>query len=273
MNLANSLVRAGHKVVLWSSAFYHQKRRHRSGSYQRIMVSPRLEIRLIASPGYERNIGVGRLWDHLILALNLKQQLKEETSLPDVAFIGYPPIEIVAVMTHWLAVRGVPSILDIKDQWPMLFLKAFPKALRTVGRVALLPYFHFARQAMREATGLSAMADDFLKWAISFSGRLRNENDLVVPLTSPTGQVSNVELDTARQWWDDKGITNDRPRVCFVGNNVSVLDCNPVCEAARYFAAHGSQVEFVICGDSESSSAWQSLLSGLPNVYFPGWID
>ena len=29
MNLANALVAAGHKVVLWSSSFYHQEKRHR----------------------------------------------------------------------------------------------------------------------------------------------------------------------------------------------------------------------------------------------------
>ncbi len=274
MNLANALVAAGHKVVLWSSTFYHQEKRHRSRGNQRIIVSPQLEIRLIESPGYERNIGLDRLWDHAILALNLKQQLKQETALPDVAFIGYPPIETAAVITRWLSVRGVPSILDVKDQWPTTFLKVFPPALRPVGQVLLSPYFHFARRAMCDATSLSAMADGFLQWAIAFSGRLRNESDLTIPLTSQTGQVSNVELDVARQWWDNKGVVDDgKPRVFFVGSHGLFFDFSPVFEAAKYFADQESHVEFVICGKGGSSSALRGMMSDLPNVRFPGWID
>jgi hypothetical protein len=52
MNLSNALVQAGHRVVLWSSAFYHQEKRHRSNQYQCIPVSKNLEIRLIPSRGY-----------------------------------------------------------------------------------------------------------------------------------------------------------------------------------------------------------------------------
>ena len=274
MNLANALAEAGHKVVLWSSAFYHQKKRHRSRSAQRIIVSPQLEIRLIPSPGYVRNIGPGRLWDHAVLGRNLVQQLKQETQPPDVAFIGFPPIEAAAVMTRWLTVRGVPSMLDIKDQWPTIFVNALPKPVRPLGRIVFAPYFHLARRAMLDATGLSAMAEDFLAWAIDFAGRQRNDMDRVVPLTTPSGQVSVAELEAARQWWHNKDIVADgRPRVCFVGSHASVFDFNPVYEAAKYFAAQGSQFEFVICGDGGSSAALRGMMSDFPNVRFPGWVD
>ena len=274
MNLANSLVDAGHKVVLWSSAFLHQEKRHRSCSAQRITVSPRLEVRLIPSPGYVRNIGPGRLWDHAILARNLGRQLKQETLLPDVAFIGYPPIEAAAVMTRWLSVRGVPCMLDIKDQWPALFVDALPKPMRPLGRIAFTPYFYLARRAMRDATGLSAMAGGFLAWAAGFSGRACTDMDRVVPLTTRRGQVSAVELEAARQWWNNKGIVADgRLRVCFVGSNSPAFDIEPIYQAAKYFSMNGNRCEFVICGDGESSAAWRALMSALPNVHFPGWVD
>jgi len=274
MNLANALVEAGHKVVLWSSAFYHQEKRHRSLGAQRITVSPQLEIRLIPSPGYVRNIGPGRLWDHAVLARNLGQQLKHETQPPDVAFIGYPPIEAAAVMTRWLSVRGVPSILDIKDQWPNLFVDALPKFVRPLGRIAFAPYFYLAKRAMRDATGLSAMAEEFLTWAIDFAGRQRTDIDRAVPLTTPSGQVSAVELEATRQWWDNKGIVADgRPRVFFVGSHSPAFDIEPIYHAAKHFSSHGHQCEFIICGDGEYSAEWRTLMSVLPNVHFPGWVD
>lgn len=274
MNLANSLVDSGHNVVLWSSAFFHQEKRHRSKKAERITISEQLEIRIIPSPGYQRNISLGRLWDHAVLARNLGQQLKQETQLPDVAFVGYPPIEAAAVMTRWLSVRGVPSMLDIKDQWPNLFVDALPKSVRHLSRIAFAPYFHLAKRAMRDATGLSAMAEGFLTWAIDFAGRQRNSMDRVVPLTTPNGQVSAAELEAARQWWNNKGIVADgRLRVCFVGSHSPAFDIEPVYQAAKHFSSHGNQCEFVICGNGEYSAGWRSLMSGLPNVHFPGWID
>ncbi len=273
MNLSNALVQAGHRVVLWSSAFYHQEKRHRSSTVQSIRVSDNLEIRLIPSKGYRRHIGVARLIDHVHLAFNLKKMLDLAESLPDVALIGYPPIETAAVLARWLARRGVPSLLDVKDQWPSLFLDAVPASLRPLGRVALWPYFHLARRAMRDSTGVSAMANGFLDWALGVAKRARSDMDGVFPLTSPLGQVTALQLEEARRWWDERGILDDRrPRVCFVGSHSPAFDFKPVHSAAR-MAANKMPCEFVICGDGGSSAELRAMMAGLSNVHFPGWVD
>jgi len=44
MNLANALVDKGHNVILWSSGFYHQEKRHRSKSFEKIHINDKLEI-------------------------------------------------------------------------------------------------------------------------------------------------------------------------------------------------------------------------------------
>jgi len=274
INLANALVASGHKVVLWSSSFYHQEKRHRVQGSDRIKGSPGLEIRLISSPGYRRNIGLGRLWDHAMLARNLAKELSTETVAPDVAFIGYPPIETAAIMTSWLAMRGIPCIVDVKDQWPTIFIDALPAPLKPLGRIALTPYFYFGRRAMREATALSAMADSFLQWAANFAGRTVSQLDLVVPLTTPTGQVSAAELKEAGCWWDQQGIKADgTQRIIFVGSHSPAFDIDPVCEAVIALERSGSSCQFVFCGDGADSPAWRAKMAGLSNVFFPGWID
>lgn len=270
INLSNALVEAGHKVVLWSAAFNHQEKRHRSKEFQNISVSENLEIRLIPSRGYHKHIGMNRLLDHAELAINLKKALREVNELPDAAFIGYPPIETAAVLTRWLAKRGVPTVLDVKDQWPSLFLEAVPRYLRPLGRVMLFPYYHLARRAMRDATGLSAMAMGYLNWALEIAGREQCEMDDVFPLTSPQSQISEEELKIARAWWGSKGVKEDgRPRVCFIGSHMSVFDFKPVQAAAKEL----TYCEFVICGEGGNSSKLREMMTGLPNVYFPGWID
>jgi len=274
MNLTNMLVAAGHKVVLWSSSFYHQEKRHRSVKQKIIRVSDNLEVRLIPSCGYQRNIGLGRLIDHAQLAINLKKMVKECKDLPDVAFIGYPPIETAAVMVHWLTKRGIPTLLDVKDQWPSIFLDALPQFLRPLGRIILWPYFQLAKRAMQNATGISAMANGFLHWSLDFAGRNRVDADGVFPLTSQLGQLSETELDTARRWWQDQGVLDDgKVRICYVGNHSPNVDLSPVRDAASLFNKVKAPVEFIIAGDGVSTIEFKTMMSGLPNVSFPGHID
>jgi len=274
MNLANALIAAGHKVVIFSSSFNHQDKRHRVQGSERMNVTPTLQIRLIASPGYDRNIGPSRMWDHAVMARNLVKELESETNPPDVAFIGYPPIETATVMTRWCATHDVPCMLDVKDQWPAIFLNALPASLRSLGHIVFAPYFYYGRRAMREATALSAMADGFLQWAADFAGRSVNSLDRVFPLTMPTGQVSQIALADAGRWWDQQGVEADGThRICFIGSHSPAFDIDPVCQAAFSMASAGNPCQFVFCGDGADSIKWREKMAGLSTVYFPGWVD
>lgn len=274
MNLSNALVESGHRVVLWSSAFYHQEKRHRTTKAKSIKVSENLEIRLILSPGYSRNIGFGRLWDHAIMAKNISSLLKDVTEIPDIAFIGYPPIETAALMGKWLTKKKVNYIVDVKDQWPSLFVEALPSPLRPIGKIALYPYFYLAKKCLKGAKGLVAMSHSFLEWASAFSGRKINQFDRIVPLTTPQNSILAEEFEFADKWWDDLGIRADgTPRVSFVGSHSRAFDMVPVMEAARYMLENKINCQFVICGDGPVSAVWKELAKGLDNVYFPGWID
>ena len=136
MNLSNALIAKGHQVVLWSSDFDHFSKKHRTGKTSTIQVSENLELRLISSRGYKSHVGLSRLFDHAQLEFNLRKELKNQTP-PDVAFIGYPPIETAWVMTNWLARKSVPSLLDVKDAWPDVLLRAFPE------KILLLEYQNY----------------------------------------------------------------------------------------------------------------------------------
>jgi glycosyltransferase involved in cell wall biosynthesis len=274
INLANALAAAGHRVVLWSSVFYHQEKRHRFYDSDRIKISPLVEIRLISSPGYIRNIGFARLWDHFVLAFNLRRLLKNEDSPPDVAFIGYPPIEAASVMATWLKKRGVPFFLDIKDLWPLVFLEAVPISLRPLGRIILAPYFLIAKACIRKATGVGSMADSFLDRSLLFADRRRTLADGVFPLTTPSESVDMLDLAGARSWWAVRGVQKDQKfRVCYVGNLSSNVDLTPIKEAAVYFAKKQLPVEFIICGDGVSLETFKKMMHGLTNVSFPGRIN
>jgi glycosyltransferase involved in cell wall biosynthesis len=269
INLSNKLVEAGHDVVLWSSAFSHQEKKHRTREFTVYKVNENLEIRLIPSCGYKKHIGLMRLIDHFQLALNLKKLLKRERVAPDIAFIGYPPIEAAAVMSKWLSKRGVPMVLDVKDLWPSMFVDAFPKMLQPIARIIFHPYFYLAKRTIRGADGISAMAPAFLKWVLKFADKKPTDSDKVFRLTSPISNISKSEVLLASKWRDAQGINVNMPTVLFVGSFMSVFDFNPIFETAKEL----KDCQFVLCGDGDYLSELKNKTQGLDNVFFPGWVD
>ena len=274
MNLANSLVDMGHSVIIWSSAYYHQKKRHRANKYKKIIFSKLLEIRLIPSPGYIKNTGIQRLYDHAVLAINLRKILRNESSIPDVAFIGYPPIEFAYVAQKWLAKNNVKTMLDIKDLWPEIFISFLPKSMKIFGKFFLFPYFYLAKQVISDATVVSSMTDNFLNYIINSFGRSRSKIDLAIPFTSPKIEMTYDESKTAKNWWDNQKLnTNAVFRIFYIGNLSPNIDLSPVMQAAVYFEKERKQVEFVICGDGVSFEEYKFKFRGISSVKFTGRIN
>jgi glycosyltransferase involved in cell wall biosynthesis len=274
MNLANALVAAGHNVTLWSSAFSHQERRHRTSGFQTIKINDLLQIHLIPSPGYKRNIGLGRLIDHAVLAMNLKNALSKKQDNPDVAFIGYPPIEFSYVAQRWLKERNVHTILDVKDLWPEIFISSLPLCIQDFGKVLLFPYFYMAKKVITNATAVSSMSESFLEYIINYFGRSRSKLDIVIPFSSSRVQVTDAQIDIAKVWWKNFGIkTNVKYRLCYVGNISPNVDLGPIKEAAKYFKKNCDEVEFFICGNGISYKERKDEFRNITNVKFTGRID
>ncbi len=268
MNLARALVDSGHEVVIWGSDFSHTEKQHFFGRHTRVTVEPGYQLQLVHSRGYRKNVSPARMLDHAQLAMALRRQLALDAVLPDVAVVGFPPIEPAYAATKWLTQRDVPVLLDVKDRWPDLFLRAAPEVLQPAGRAALSPYFALAHSTMRQATGLSSMTDRFLDWCLANVGRPRHAADGVFPLTVAQMAPDEEELHLADDWWSSKGVGLDgRPRISFVGTLNAAFDFRPVVDAARV-----TSFEFVIAGSGSQQEEVQGILSGLPNVKMPGWI-
>lgn len=274
MNLANASISAGHTVTIWSSGFYHQEKIHRTRTYKKIQISPNLDIRLIPSPGYRKNIGIGRIIDHAILALNLKRILSKENVLADVAFVGYPPIEFAFVATKWAKYNSIPLIVDAKDQWPDIFIEPFPDFLKPIAKLLLFPYYIMGKRVLTNATGLCSMSPSFLTWMRSFSSRKYSPFDTVVPLTSLTQHYTPEQINDAKRWWKNLGVyDNNVIRIIFVGSLSRAFDFDPLIDAAKKSILENKNWQFVICGDGEKSQELTRQLKKLTNVVMAGWVD
>lgn len=279
MNLANALVDRGHSVTIWSSDFFHQEKRHRTGQFTKHSVNDNLTILLVPSSGYQKNISFSRLLDHLDLARNLHSILELSLSSigaqqPDIAFIGYPPIETAFVMTNWLQSKNIPTVLDIKDRWPQIFFEPFPKVLRPLARLAFLPYTIQAKYILKKSTCLSSITKSFLDSYILYGGRQRLAFDTVLPLSSPGHSISSLELTDAEDWWLSQGIDlSHKLRFLFVGSLSNAFNFECLRGAFSRLILHFPSAELLICGDGEFRSSLIHSFRDNPNVYFPGWIN
>jgi glycosyltransferase involved in cell wall biosynthesis len=268
MNLSNALIEKGHQVVLWSSDFDHFSKKHRTGKTSTIQVSENLELRLISSRGYKSHVGLSRLFDHAQLAFNLRKELKNQTP-PDVAFIGYPPIETAWVVTNWLTKKKISTMVDVKDAWPDVLLRAFPKNFRGLAKIALTPYFLMMKSTLSKASAISSISEPFLIWSLKVATRPLNQFDNVSILTSPVEVFSEEELNKSRTFWDSKFVTNKSKVRCFyVGSLTEALNFDGIIYAAR-----NSDVEFVIAGTGPTEKTLREAIFDLPNVKMPGWIS
>jgi glycosyltransferase involved in cell wall biosynthesis len=268
MNLANWLTANGHEVTFWTSNFDHFSKSHRFNGNHEVVVSKHLAIKFVKSRGYQNNIGAARLLDHAQLAFNLKKMLND-ASPPDVAFIGYPPIEAAFVMGSWLKNKNVPFILDVKDAWPDILLRAFPTKFYWLGRILLQPYFHMAKQTFRNANGISAPTGEFLDWCMNRCKRTHRSFDLVAPLTSPDKVFLRKDLEEAEEYLDNLGISSDSNlKFTFIGTLNSAFDFKPIIHAAK-----NSSAEFIIAGDGTQFEKLKFETKEITNIKMLGWIS
>ena len=263
------MIETGHEVVLWSSALDHRTKTHRSRQYKMIKINKNLEIRLIPSCGYTNHIGIRRLIDHAMMGWNLREILKRNHIVPDIAFIGYPPIETAAVMTKWLNKKNVPVMLDVKDLWPLIFLDKIPSIFKPFARILFHPYFYLARKVMKEADGISSMSNSFLEWCLSFSNKVKSKKNKIVRLTTPESKFEKKEIILSNSWWNELGIIKNAPKVFFTGTFSKAFDFEKIFIAAKLL----KNCQFILCGHGPVLDDVKRCMHGLPNVYFPGWIN
>lgn len=278
INLTDSLLARGHNVVVFSSAFYHQKKQFRPiSSYFEVINSNSLKTILLSSCGYKKNIGFMRLLDHLILGFNLYRFLSScKLPRPDCIFIGYPPIESAYVMSRFAIQNRIPTILDVKDLWPQIFLSYFPKYLRPSFKFLFSPYFFMANFLFRNVDSISSITNSFLDHVLLSVGRFRSKYDYVLPLVNPKSSYSLHSSVSAKSnyWWSQKGIDlSFKKRIVFVGTISQAFDFSHLSVAMRYFSCHKTPVELVICGAGDQLANVQKLFQGCSNVVFPGWIN
>jgi glycosyltransferase involved in cell wall biosynthesis len=267
-NLAEALIRAGHTVEIWSADFNHFTKTHRRKDEASIRYSENLSLNLIPSIGYKSHFGLFRILDHIQLGLNLRKKLRNSRP-PDVAFVGYPPIEPAWVLSRWLSKHDIPFIVDVKDLWPDIYLRAFPRFLEKFITLIIFPYKKMMIKILRLADGISAPSEEFLNFCKSRRASSDSIFDCVNPLTTTLPRLSKVEQNEGLNWLTKENVfQTNKLKIGFVGTLNKNADFDQIIEASSQL-----DIELVIAGDGPILKSLETKTRYMPNVKLLGWIS
>ncbi len=271
--LARALAERDHQVLRWAPTFRHATKQFRFSTDVRVTISENYAIQFVHAPGYRRNVSAERLRTYRTLDRRLRQLAARE-SRPDLIVAAIPSLEWAAAAIDYGRSHEIPVIIDVRDLWPDVFLNAFPKVARPVGRVLLAGYERVARRVCAQATALTAVSPSYLNWALTKARRQARPTDRVLPIGFEPQSVPHHILMRNLAALRDRGIDPASPTCLFTGQFERSYDLETVIQAARRFQTEERPVvQFVLCGDGSKMPALKRAAAGLRNVHYLGWVD
>ena len=269
--LSYLLQKRGHQVVWWTSSFDHIRKSHRVASDTRVTVSPGLELIVMRSLGYARNVSLARLRDHRALADSFMRLAPQEET-PDLILCSMPTIELSRNAVDFGTLRQIPVVLDIRDLWPDIFLALAPEWAKFAVKWLSQGLYRDLRAACAGATALSGITDPIVDWGLTHAGRPRREHDQAFPIGYTDCPPPEVARATAAAYWA-KQLPEEAFVVAFIGTIGRQFDLESVIQAARLLQTGTRPFHFVLCGMGDALKAYQKRAQNMENVHFPGWMD
>ncbi len=171
--LADKLTERGHNVLWWASSFDHFGKKWIFNKDMEFQVNERLRIKALKGMGYKKNISLSRFIDHRMIAWKFRKfALRIEK--PDMIVASMPSYDLAFEAARYAKKHGIPVLVDIRDQWPDIFIENVPPRFRGMARLILKKEFLMLKSLLGMADGLLSMTDPLLKWGLSYAGRERD---------------------------------------------------------------------------------------------------
>jgi glycosyltransferase involved in cell wall biosynthesis len=266
--LADKLIEKGHSVLWWASAFDHLKKNWISKKDIIINRNDRYKIFTLKGIGYKKNISFTRFIDHKIIAHKFKK-LTFKMQKPDILVVSTPPYDLAYEAVIFAKKKNIPIIVDIRDEWPDLFLTHLPKCFHNIARILLIKEFKMIKYICAKATSLVSMMNSLLNWGLLKAKRGRNKNDKVFYIGAKKSNTSETKL--AEEFSNFKKISKNNFVVFFIGTFCRNNDPSIIVDCAKKLL--NKNIYFVVAGDGELCHKIKTRTIGLTNVLIPGWLS
>lgn len=269
--LAFELEKLGPEVTWWQSTFNHYQKKFRYHEDKDIRVTDHLEMKLIHSCGYRKNVCVRRMIHEWKTAKGFYLRAKKE-ELPDVIVSAMPTVAQAHFTVKFAREHNIPVIVDLRDLNPDVFVSPFHGLMRTAVSVGIIPLRIMLGHALKHADGLVGTTEPYLQWGLNYAGRSRGKNDRVFFVSYPDQGAATALSENSR--WKEY---ENYPGIicCFFGQFGQLVDFDTLMEAAALCQERGTDVLFLLCGKGELLEHYQQLVKEkeLKNVILPGWVN
>jgi len=263
--LADKLIARGHSVTWWASSFDHVKKNWVCEGDKEIEIKNGLKIIPLKGTGYKKNISLSRFIDHRIVAGKFRKTASA-TPKPDLIVTSMPPHDLAYEAVLFAKTNKIPVVVDIRDEWPDLFVNYAPAILQPLVRLFLINDFEMIKKAMQNADSLISMMDSLLKWGLNYAGRSKNQNDKIFYLGS---KKINTDENMATLKFADE--LKDKFVITFIGTFVDNNDPSILIDCAKKLT--DKNIHFVLAGDGELLREIKQKSANLNNVSFAGWLS
>ena len=256
--MAEAFARAGCSVKYWTSDFNHTTKRRREMSVA--VDSPGIEMRLVPTPPYERNVSLARVRSHKAFAERWARLVRSEPMQdgPLAIVVSTPPLSTGVAAVEVARERGAFLVADMMDEWPETFYRLLPSCLAWLGPFVFWPQRRSSEKLLRNADFVSGVCERYREKALAAGAK------------GYFKAYHGIEL---REAEDVRGIsgTRGRLRLVYAGNLGRTYDIPTILAAVR----DNADWTLDVAGMGEQSSLFGAdALEGYEGrVVYHGYLD
>lgn len=272
--LSQMLADRGHQATQWASTFNHFTKTQRSSCSRSACTGPGYQVELLYGRPYRRHVSWSRIQSQRDVAAGFSRRAAE-LPRPDVIVVSLPTLELASAVLNFAQPRGIPTLVDIRDLWPDVFLTAVPEWVRPAFSPLLWGYERQAIDICRRASRLTGVSRDYLAWGLRKANRAPRPGEAPLHLAYRKPELTDAEQRLFADKWEPQGVGKSRVlRCCFFGTLGQSAGLRVLCDTARVLTTRGhGDIEFIICGSGPREDELHRLTRHLPQVRHLGRVN
>jgi glycosyltransferase involved in cell wall biosynthesis len=246
--MGQALAAAGHDVIWWTSNFSHHFKKFRSSGWEDVPAGDRFTVRLVPTTGYQKNVGLGRIWRDMVFAFRTYRRGKSLPA-PDCIVFSESPLTFGFAGQRLAKFHGCPVIFHQMDLWPELIVNAFPLASRPLVNWMFGPVYRSRRHVYRQLSAASGLASPYLDVVLREAPQLRIRPHAVI-YNGIDVRAFRAMMQMPIEW--EVPLPVKQPSdvwAVFAGSLGPSYDIPTLIEAALRLEGSASPLHIVIAGD------------------------
>lgn len=174
------LSKNGFEVIWWTSSFSHHFKKQRANDWKDILVNENFIIRLVPTPPYYNNFGLGRLKKDVVFSKKAYKRFLSSKK-PCLIISADNPITLSKPSFRFAKKFNIPIIYDQMDVWPEFIIRNIKNpVVRFLAKIALVPVISNRKKNYLQLSGSIALGKNYLSFMNSVCPSLRNKPSALV---------------------------------------------------------------------------------------------